>query len=575
MSFVQRSAVQRIAIALTAAAAFACATDQSTTAPAPVVVVPVLTSVTVTLASATLAPGQSVTATATGKDQTGAAFPTGFITWSSSAATVTTVSPAGVIAAIAAGTATITATSGSIAGTSAVTVSAFPGVKLNEVESNGGAPGDLVELYNPTTAAIDISGWGFRDNDSTHVVYKVPAGTNIAAGAYYILEEAQFGFGLGAADEARLFNQFGVTVEVYAWTAHATITYARCPNGSGSFASAASSTKSAANDCAGQSLLLWPGSDDVTTVDGLNVFGTNGSGLTYEGAAAGTPAVLWAVRNNAGTLFRMILSGGIWTPDPTDNWTAGKALKYRNGTGNPDAEGVTFALGGSTAGMYVATERNNDSSTVSRNTILRVNPTSTAATLTATNEWNIGSDLPVVGANLGIEAITWIPDSYLTARGFIDEITGAAYNPANYADHGTGLFVVGVEGNGTLYAYALNHTNDTFKRVATFSSGFSGVMELAFDRELNQLWAVCDDTCNGQHNILQINATSGSPTTGKFAITNRFARPTSMPNINNEGFSFAPLSDCVSNRRPVFWADDNETAGHTIRKATIPCTVFP
>jgi hypothetical protein len=37
-----------------------------------------------------------------------------------------------------------------------------------------------------------------------------------------------------------------------------------------------------------------------------------------------------------------------------------------------------------------------------------------------------------VADNSGLEAITWVPDTFLTARGFHDESTGAAYNPAAY-----------------------------------------------------------------------------------------------------------------------------------------------
>src|SRR6185436_15938430 len=66
-------------------------------------------------------------------------------------------------------------------------------VKINEVESNGGVPGDWVELFNPGPAAANIGGYVFRDNDNTHT-YVIPAGTTLAAGAYYMLEEAAFGF---------------------------------------------------------------------------------------------------------------------------------------------------------------------------------------------------------------------------------------------------------------------------------------------------------------------------------------------------------------------------------------------
>ena len=154
----------------------------------------------------------------------------------------------------------------------------------------------------------------------------------------------------------------------------------------------------------------------------------------------------------------------------------------------------------------------------------------------------------------------------LVANGFYDESKGRAYLPADYADHGTGLFFVGLEANGSVYVYALNHVSSTFTRIATIVSGFPGIMDLAYDRESGYLWGICDDTCANTAAILEIDKTAGSTTLGRFLSLRRYARPSTLPNVNNEGFTFAPNSECVANRKPVFWADDNETAGHTLRQ---------
>src|SRR5204863_2285794 len=52
-------------------------------------------------------------------------------------------------------------------------------VRINEVESNGGTPGDWVELVNVGGTAADLSGWRFRDNDPARVTAPaiIPAGT--------------------------------------------------------------------------------------------------------------------------------------------------------------------------------------------------------------------------------------------------------------------------------------------------------------------------------------------------------------------------------------------------------------
>lgn len=446
-----------------------------------------------------------------------------------------------------------------------------PVVKINEVESNGGTPGDWTELYNAGTTPADISGWSFKDADDTHN-YLIPAGTVIPVGGYYVVEEAAQGFGLGGADSVRLYDAAAALVDSYAWTAHAAVTYGRCPNGTGTFGDQSSASKAAANACAptGPITSAWPGTNDVKTIDLASQWTSNLSGLTYEGGVAGQPSVLWAVVNGPGTLYRLIDNGTNFVPDTANDWGAGKALHYPNGLGNPDSEGVTF--GANLAdGIYVATERNNDASTVSRSAIVRFDVSGVGASLTATHDFDLTSFLPVVGANLGIEAVTWVSDAYLTSKGFFDEAAGHTYVPSEYADHGSGLFLVGLEGGGKIYAFALNHTTGAATLLATITSGQTGVMGLEFDRDLNYLWFSCDDTCGNKSGIFDIDTVAGSPTQGRFTLRRMFDRPSSLPDTNNEGIAIAPQSECVSGFKPFFWSDDNDKDGFSLRKDAIPC----
>ena len=91
-----------------------------------------------------------------------------------------------------------------------------------------------------------------------------------------------------------------------------------------------------------------------------------------------------------------------------------------------------------------------------------------------------------------------------------------------------------------------------------------------FDRDLNDLWAVCDNTCAGRSAVLRID--SGS---GKFVVSSVYERPASMPDINNEGFAIAPETECVGDRKPAFWADDSDTGGNSIRRGNLPCAGPP
>jgi hypothetical protein len=438
---------------------------------------------------------------------------------------------------------------------------ADPGqVRINEVESNDGKPGDWVELVNTGTASADVSGWVVKDDDNSHS-YKIKSGTSLAPGAYLVLD-VESSYGLGSEDEARLYRSGGSTlVDSYSWSKHATTTYGRCADGTGAFTTTTASTRGAKNACGGGSDTpgqgAWPGGSTVAVADGSNVFGENLSGLSFE-----SPSVLWAVNNGPGKLYRLVPSGATWRPDPASGWSSGKSLHYANGSGDPDAEGVVVTP----EGLFAATERDNDKDGTSLPKILRFDASSSGSSLNATTEWNLKADLPAVDANSGPEGISWIPDSYLTAHGFRDERTGAAYTPGTYPGHGSGLFFVGLEANGTIYAYALNQSGGGFTRIATITSGFGGVMDLEFEQESGRLWAVCDDTCQGR------SATLGIDAQGKFAPTAVYDRPTGMANYNNEGFAIAPQSTCSGGHKPVIWSDDANDANHALRSGTLTCT---
>ncbi len=94
---------------------------QSGTATVTVTAVPVA-SVTVSPATASVAVGSTVQLTATPKDANGNALTGRSITWQSSNTSVATVNGSGVVTGVAAGSATITATSEGQSGTSAITV---------------------------------------------------------------------------------------------------------------------------------------------------------------------------------------------------------------------------------------------------------------------------------------------------------------------------------------------------------------------------------------------------------------------------------------------------------------------
>ncbi|GAA3665097.1 hypothetical protein GCM10022267_59200 [Lentzea roselyniae] len=280
----------------------------------------------------------------------------------------------------------------------------------------------------------------------------------------------------------------------------------------------------------------WPGDSATRTADGTNVFGTNLSGLSFE-----NPNVAWAVKNGPSTLYRLVPSGTGWKVDQK------RSLNFADGQGDPDAEAVVATPDG----LFVAIERDNDNGDVSRPMILKYGTGSNAIA-----EWELGG-MPEVDPNDGPEAISWVPDSFLTQNGFKDD-SGKTYNPADYPGHGGGLFFVGLEATGEVYVYALQGTDA--KLLSRFESGHSQVMDLEFNG--GKLWAACDNNCSGRTTTLAISS-------GKFRVTATYDRPARLPNVNLEGFAISP--SCVSGKKVVLWADDNNTNGHALRSGLLNC----
>jgi Lamin Tail Domain/Esterase-like activity of phytase len=452
----------------------------------------------------------------------------------------------------------------------ASTATASAAIVINEVESNDVAIADFVELTNTGAAQVDISGYVIKDNDNANA-WTIPAGTMLDPNGHYVanVDTGPAAFGLGKDDSARLYAPADLLnpIDSYSWTQHAGHTYGRCPDGTGPIGLTLSPTPSMANDCT-MPTTAWPGSPTVATADGVNVFSRNLSGLAYQPATTGSPAVLWAVRNSPSRLYRLLYDGAKWAPDTANGWAGGKDLVYPNGTGAPDAEGVTLASDANA--IYVSVERNDSgpAGDISRPAILRYDVSAPGAVLTATHEWNLTPDLPGLDKNAGLEALTWIPDDVLVSKGLLDGFMATPYDPASYPDHGKGVFFAGVEQDGRILAYTLNHKTGTYTRIATISSGLPKVMELNYEPESNKLWAVCDNDCLGRTTTLDVKA-------GFFNVLKSYDRPAGMPNINNEGFAIAPQSECKNGLKPVFYSDDDNTDSHALRTGMINCTPLP
>ncbi|MFC9082027.1 lamin tail domain-containing protein [Streptomyces sp. NPDC057062] len=488
-------------------------------------------------------------------------------------------------------------------------------VRVNEVTSNGA---DTVELHNGGASAVSIGSWKYVDNDTSHSPASIssssPSATSIPAGGYVTFNSA---IGLGDNDSLFLLDNNGNTIDSVTWaTDGAKPSAERCADATGWFQTSTTATLGSANSCSGSGgnpggdpgggtghllggggsltnncapeapsgtgsrpsgTLAWPGGLDVTIADNVCAFTTSTgpegrdlSGLAFDPA---NPSVLWASKNK-NWLYKLVKSNGKWIPDPS--WSAtGKQIRFSGGSGEPDSEGLTVGANGH---IYVSSERDNTKNTVPKDTIMEFDPGSTGSTLTPIHQWDMTSQFPQLNtgdkddANLGFEGVGYVPDSWLTANGWIDPLTHAAYNPANYPLHGSGLFFAGLEWDGTLHVYGLN-SDGTFTTFGTITTGKASVMDVSFDAGTQRLIATCDNTCGETHTFMKINAS------GAIVPDVTYTDPAVMPTDNLEGFAIAPSSTCVNGSREAVWTDDgvygfgsgSSSYGHALYSGTFPC----
>jgi len=441
-------------------------------------------------------------------------------------------------------------------------------VVINEVESKDPSGGnDYAEIYNNTDKAIDISGWYILDNDPKHKkdpAYLVKEGTSVPAKGFFVFEEnVDFNFGLGGDDEVNLYDKDDKLVDKFAWKSHANGTYARIPDGRGDFVDG-KATKGKSNAIQEQAekeinveTINWPGIDEVKVLDETSIFDLKDlSGLdSHDGWTYG-------VNNKEGrfVIFKVVNDQVIFAPG-FDN--KGKAVKFIKDANNPkaigpDSEGITVDSKGR---VYLAIERDNGEKNINKNMILQVaDPFKDKKEMLADKEWNITNLLPDVGANLGIETIEWV--SFDNINGLLyDQKNNKALDKNDYPNaYANGIFFVGLEANGHVYALVLEEDGKA-EVISEIETGLGGVMSMDFDLANNVLWANADNDYNNIHNIIQFNGS-------KIPKIVHVTAPKDMNiDLNNEGFMIDPeVSE--DGLRATYWFMDGKNS-KAFRKSAI------
>ncbi|MFT4211836.1 MAG: lamin tail domain-containing protein [Microbacterium sp.] len=501
----------------------------------------------------------------------------------------------------------------------------YADIVINEISSDNSDLGyaplpslkDGIELYNTGDEAVSLEGWKQIDSGSAdsatvfsdRLYVDGVLATTIPAHGYGVF---QSGAGLSSGgDSVKIYTADGTLVDQVDYeagqagvdeTVNTDGTYqalAACPDGSDTFLEVTTASFGASNEAAcatgvtplgdgtttepeaacdtedagdatgtvPDGTVAWPGSAEVSTIDTECEWVTTLSGQDLSGLAfdPNDSNVLYAVKNKS-HVWRLVKDeNGDWVKDTTDGWSDGKDIRFPDGSGLPDSEGLTV---GSDGMLYITTERDNADSSIPLDSILQFDPNTSDTTISATNQWVLTSDLGFTAddsadANLGFEGVAYVPDSELVAQGFRTD-DGELYDPADYPDKVTdGVFFGAIEKNGHLHAYVLD-ADGGYERLADVDSGLAGVMDAAYDADLGAIWAHCDNTCDNTTAVLAIGDD------GHFAVETYYDKPAGLPNYNLEGFAVAPASTAVDGQRQVLWTDDGNRYGHSLWAGTLP-----
>lgn len=183
--------------------------------------------------------------------------------------------------------------------------------------------------------------------------------------------------------------------------------------------------------------------------------------------------------------------------------------------------------------------------------IRRYTYTSNFSSLTEFKHWNLlnaPSPMQDTG-NTGPEGIVFIPDSFLSAAGFVSQQTGQLYTSTKGLG---GLFFVAHQDGGYVWVFDVNpNTNNDFAYVGKYKTNREESCDLAFDRSTNLMYILHNISAS---NKLEVTDLSSSIVSGerKFTVVNEFDIPTTNDgNDNTEGFALVPK--CETNSISGAW----------------------
>lgn len=273
----------------------------------------------------------------------------------------------------------------------------------------------------------------------------------------------------------------------------------------------------------------WPGSE-LSAVAISDDLGRDISGLVAVGADE-----MLAVRDAPGELVSLERTDGRWGISGPS-----RALLYPDGSGSPDAEGVTISPDGT---VYVVAERDNSAPAESRNSVLAYRIGGTGP-LVAEQEWSLDELLGPAAVNRSLEAVAWLPRDVA-----LDDLAAEA----------DALLAVGLEDHDEVHLLALG--DETAQLVGSLPTGLGGAMALEWHSESRELWALCHGGCGSRLAVLNV-------VDGELKADRSWEIP-APPGSDLEGLALPP--SCEAGVTTVRWSDEDAADGHALLEATIAC----
>ncbi|MBP6335615.1 MAG: fibronectin type III domain-containing protein [Bacteroidia bacterium] len=187
----------------------------------------------------------------------------------------------------------------------------------------------------------------------------------------------------------------------------------------------------------------------------------------------------------------------------------------------------------------------------------------TSATLM--NSWNIlaAPSIMTNTGNTGPEGIAFVPDSFLTAAGFISESTGLPYTSVKGMG---GLIFIAHQNLGQVWVFDVNpNVNNDFAYVGKYSTGKSESCDLAFDRSTGLMYILHNVGANTLEVTNLTSALNGS-SPRKFTTIREYEVANPAGNVNIEGFAITNKYSDSTNVR-VWLCRDVESVESSSYKA--------